>query len=261
MQAEGSGLAARFNGNWEHCLDRDDQGRIFFDWDPYCFQQILCYLRSRAILSNLNAAPVPPKVEASKKQAYMDLVRYLLLEDYMGYSGSAPQFALHFASASSGIQLDEGLQTAKLNSKTDSRSVVIGPAISGVGYMKCKVHAAGTLNWMYVGIGQNIDVTDRFSCSVMTSYGWSNRRHQYTKGVIKHAPSAKWSNGDWVMLKADMGTRRLSITSSQNASDTHTSLEFAVDLHSKYVFHLALKGTGIEVELLPVTLHDQDLLP
>ena len=257
MQAEGSGLAARFNGNWEHCLDRDDQGRIFFDWDPYCFQQILCYLRWRAILSNLNAAPAPPKVEASKQQAYMDLVRYLLLEDYMGYSGSA----LHFASASSGIQLDEGLRTAKLASCTDACSLVIGPAISGIGYMKFKVHAAGTLNWMYVGIGQNVDAADSCNYSAVTSHGWSNNQYCWNKRLHVPAPSAKWSNGDWVMLKADMGTSRLSIISSQNASDIHTNVEFDVGLRSKYVFHLALNGTGIEVELLPVTLQDQDLLP
>ena len=177
----------------------------------------------------------------------------------MGYSGSA----LHFASASSGIQLDEGLRTAKLASCTDACSLVIGPAISGIGYMKFKVHAAGTLNWMYVGIGQNIDVADSFGCSARTSYGWSNNKYHWKKGEQVFAPSAKWSNGDWVMLKADMGTSRLSITSSQNASDIHNQVKrgFAAGLQGEAVFHLALAGTGVEIELLPVTLQDQDLLP
>lgn len=103
-QAEGSSLAARFNGSdlMEQCLDRDDQGRIFLDFDPYCFQQILFYLRSRGLLSSAEATAAHPEVKPCRRCAYMDLVKFLLLEEYMGYSGST---ALQSVQAGSGVEI------------------------------------------------------------------------------------------------------------------------------------------------------------
>lgn len=74
-QAESSSLAARFNGRWEQSLDHDDQGRIFLDFDPYCFQQILFYLRSRTLLSSAAATAALPEIESCKRRAYMDLAQ------------------------------------------------------------------------------------------------------------------------------------------------------------------------------------------
>ena len=76
VQAVGSALAARFSGHWEECLDHDDQGRIFLDFDPYCFQQIVFYLRSRAIQSDPDATMALPEIVAEKQRAFFDLVRY-----------------------------------------------------------------------------------------------------------------------------------------------------------------------------------------
>lgn len=52
-QAQGSALAAWFSGRWEDCLDRDEQGHAFLDFDPDLFQPILSFLRSVAICSTL----------------------------------------------------------------------------------------------------------------------------------------------------------------------------------------------------------------
>ena len=83
LQAEASGLAARFSGNWEHGLDRDEQGTVFLDVDPYCFQQILQYLRLRM---NHPAKEVPlPAIPHDKHFAYASLVKFFCLEEYMGY--------------------------------------------------------------------------------------------------------------------------------------------------------------------------------
>lgn len=119
-QAEGSSLAARFNGSdlMEQCLDRDDQGRIFLDFDPYCFQQILFYLRSRTLFSSAEATAALPEVEPCKRRAYMDLVKILLLQEYMGYSGSA---ALQFVQAGSGVETMAQGQKAKVFTNTKTK--------------------------------------------------------------------------------------------------------------------------------------------
>lgn len=85
LQARGSTLAAWFSGRWEDCLDRDDQGRTFLDFDPDLFQLILSFLRSCAICSNPDARPKLARADASKQQAFKDLIKYLGLEDYLGY--------------------------------------------------------------------------------------------------------------------------------------------------------------------------------
>ena len=131
-QAEGSSLAARFNGSdlMEQCLDRDDQGRIFLDFDPYCFQQILFYLRSRALLSSAEATAALPEIDPCKKRAYMDLVKFLLLEEYMGYSGFS---ALQFVQAGSGVEISGKRQQAKVTTSGQSyRTVITGSSLGNV---------------------------------------------------------------------------------------------------------------------------------
>ncbi|KAL0035277.1 hypothetical protein WJX79_009892 [Trebouxia sp. C0005] len=88
-QAKGSSLAARFSGRWKQSLDRDAQGRVCLDFDPYCFQIILTYLRARCMDSTLGRITPSPAVTLEKEHEYQGLIKYLGLEDYMGYSQGA----------------------------------------------------------------------------------------------------------------------------------------------------------------------------
>ncbi|KAL0055218.1 hypothetical protein WJX82_008914 [Trebouxia sp. C0006] len=92
-QAKGSSLAARFSGRWEQCLDRDAQGRVFLDFDPFCFQIVLTYLRARCMDNTLGRMTPSPAVTSEKEHEYQGLIKYLGLEDYMGYSQA--RFATH----------------------------------------------------------------------------------------------------------------------------------------------------------------------
>ena len=85
LQARGSTLAAWFSGRWEDCLDHDEQGRTFLDFDPDLFKPILSFLRSSAISSSTVARPRLAGVDASKQQAFKELIKYLALEEYLGY--------------------------------------------------------------------------------------------------------------------------------------------------------------------------------
>ncbi len=77
-----------FSGRWEDCLDHDSNGRVFLDFDPYSFQQILTMLRCRPF--DLANRVVPPEaiITPDKLHAYKCLVDYLGLE---GVCGAADQ--------------------------------------------------------------------------------------------------------------------------------------------------------------------------
>ena len=93
LQAKGSVLASKFNGRWEAKHQVDSQGQIFLDYDPYCFKQVLAYLRSKAIERPDRPAPQPIIAPDSQAQ-YLALQQYLGLEEFMGKHWYPPQLAL-----------------------------------------------------------------------------------------------------------------------------------------------------------------------
>ena len=257
IQAEGSALAARFNGRWEQCLDRDDQGRIFLDFDPYCFQKILFYLRSRALLSSAEAAAALPEVESCRRTAYVDLVKYLALEEYMGCSGVAAQ---QFVQASPGVEIMGERQKAKATtSGSDYRTVITGSSSGNVCFLKCKICQMNL--WMFVGIGADIALDGQNTPSASNTYGWDNAKLQYTRGHSTPSPGARWTNDDWVLIKADFLAGKLTMVSRQVSTPLTMSLEVPANLQDQYVFQVILWDRNDQVELLPVTAEDQQLLP
>ena len=258
-QAEGSSLAARFNGSdlMEQCLDRDDQGRIFLDFDPYCFQQILFYLRSRALLSSAEATAALPEIDPCIKHAYMDLVKFLLLEECMGYSGFS---ALQFVQASSGVQIMREGQTAKVVASSSSyRTVMNGPSLGNVCFFKCKIHQME--DEMFLGLGEDLD--GRCNHHASSTHGWDNSGQQYIKGKQLQQcfpPKVHWANGDWVLIKADFLAGKLSMVSTQVSTPLTIPLKVPAKSQDQSVFQVNLYGSTDQVELLPVTAEDEQLL-
>ena len=79
-QVQGSLLASMFSGRWEKSLARDENGRIFFDFNPQYFVFILDYLRAKKISTPQNPAPLP-KVPEEQVKNFNNLVEYLGLSD------------------------------------------------------------------------------------------------------------------------------------------------------------------------------------
>ena len=59
-----------FSGRWEDCLDHDSNGRIFLDFDPYSFQQVLTALRCRPFDLASSVAPPEAIITPDKLHAY-----------------------------------------------------------------------------------------------------------------------------------------------------------------------------------------------
>ena len=150
MQAPESYLATTLTSNWEDTLVQDAYGRIFLDFDPYCFQQIVAYLRQRAI----DTEPVPyPAVQPNKQHMFNKLVQYLCLEEYMRkpqephesrrmkFTASHPEIALQL----------EGYHAVSTAVQPGYRCAVIGnlmPPNTNL-ILECEVTCA---DWLFIGI-------------------------------------------------------------------------------------------------------------
>ena len=214
------------------------------------------YLRSRALLSSAEAAAALPQVESCRRTAYIDLVKYLALEDYMGYSGVA---ALQFVQASPGVDILGERQKAKVTTSGRScRTVITGSSLGNVCFLKCKI--CQVTDWIFVGIGADLALDSQMTYSASNSYGWDNANQQYTRGHSTSSPGDRWTNGDWVLIKADFLAGKLSMV-RQVSTPLTMSLEVPANLRDQYVFQVVLYYSNDQVELLPVTAEDQQLLP
>ena len=215
------------------------------------------YLRSRALLSSAEAAAALPQVESCRRTAYIDLVKYLALEEYMGYSDVAAQ---QFVQASPGVEIMGERQKAKATTSGRSyRTVITGSSLGNVCFLKCKICQVD--HWIFVGIGTDLALDGQDTLSASNTYGWSNAKQQYTRGQDRPSSGAQWTTGDWLLIKADFLAGKLSMVSRQVSTPLTMSLEVPAKLQDQYVFQVILWERNDQVELLPVTAEDQQLLP
>ncbi len=101
-----------FSGRWEDCLDHDSNGRIFLDFDPYSFQQILTMLRCRPFDLANNTVPPEAIITPDKLHAYKCLVDYLGLEGVCGAadeSSTLPSDACQLTHVSDNAIVTQGM--------------------------------------------------------------------------------------------------------------------------------------------------------
>ncbi len=188
----------------------------------------------------------------------MDLVKFLVLEEYMGYFGGASLQCVKFEQAGSGVHIRNNGQQAKVTAAHKGfRTTITGSSLASVCYFKCKICHVN--HWMFVGVGADLAL-DADNCSDTTVYGWAKAGQQCTRGMFSDAP-VKWANGDWVLVKADFPARKLSMVSTHVSTPLTMSLRVPASLQAQYVFQVILYNCNDQVELLPVTAEDQQLLP
>lgn len=228
-----------FSGCYEDNLDHDSEGRVFLDFDPQLFQSILSSLRCCNIRDS--ATPVPlQKVDNSKLAAYLDLVKYLGLEECMGYHTHKP----NLVQAERFYCISQEGQHAKLqNSSYKERSLTLEKIVTDVGYMKFtwrprRMH--GHENQLSVGVADLSHVKN--GCAPFC--GWQ------IEGTSLSA------DGVWIIIKADMRTGKLTML-ELNSSPRHKC--FSASSWGKCVFQVAMNIDESEIELFPVTAEDQHM--
>ena len=144
-QVEGSFLASLFSGRWEGT--HDDDGAVFFDYNPQFFVAILNYLRAKKFATTENPA-LPPKVPKDQLEDFKTFVQYLRLSDEIF---PREQFNQH---SSTGVTLEEdGIIAVHDPNKAEYR-YVLGQNIyrQGTHSLKLKLETFQDNFWMFVGI-------------------------------------------------------------------------------------------------------------
>lgn len=141
------------------------------------------------------------------------------------------------------------------NPSRQYKSMTVQPVIQNIGFIKCRLHQ--TPSNMLVGIGHGITDADTPNFQFPSSYGWDGISTQYKHGKGFPVPKVQLSEGDWILLKADLCAGRLSIITSQAITPWHVF--FVPDDQHQFVFHVVLFNDKHKIELLPVTPEDQHL--
>ena len=249
-QVKGSLLASMFSGRWEDSLSRDENGRIFFDWNPDYFVFILDYLRAKMIATSDNPAPLP-KVPEDQRKNFLNLVEYLGLSSEIVPAEIVPpeKFDLH----STGVTIQEG-GTVAVHDSTRSHKYALGANEyqQGIVRRKLKIESFQNNYWMMVGVTPKVDVVPQndVSCRWPGSYGWTVG----SSGVIwnngSNSSASTLANltkqGDTVVLVLDCDAAKLSL----HLPSGH---QFHIDLPQSQTWklHVNLFGASDKIRIMP----------
>ena len=170
-QVEGSLLASMFSGRWEDSLERDQDGAIFFDFNPQYFVVILDYLRAKKIATPEHPAPLP-KVAEDQAESFNNLLEYLGLSDEIVPAEKVPseKFNQH---SSNVVTLQEG-GTVAVHGPNYGHSYVLGENVYQQGIVRFRLKLESFQNnWMLVGIAKaDVVPPNNYSYTWPGSYGW-----------------------------------------------------------------------------------------
>ena len=213
-QVEGSLLASMFSGRWEDSLERDQDGAIFFDFNPQYFVVILDYLRAKKIATPENPAPLP-KVAEDQAKNFNNLLEYLGLSEIVpAEKVPSEKFNQH---SSNVVTLQEG-GTVAAHGPNYGHSYVLGENIYQQGIVRLKMNLESFKDnyWVLVGIVKaDVVPPNNNSYSWRGSYGWALGQHGEVWKDGSHSIDNALKNltkqGDTVELVLDCDAGKLSL--------------------------------------------------
>jgi hypothetical protein len=162
-----------FSGRWEDSLERDQDGAIFFDFNPQYFVVILDYLRAKKIATPENPAPLP-KVGEDQAKSFNNLLEYFGLSDEIVPAEKVP--SEKFSQHSSNVVTLQESGTVAVHGPIYGHSYVLGENVyqQGIVRVKLKVESFQDNYWMLVGIAKaDVVPPNNTSYSWRGSYGWA----------------------------------------------------------------------------------------
>ena len=216
-QVEGSLLSTMFSGRWEDSLKRDQDGAVFFDFNPEYFNYILKYLRTKKIVTPEKPAELP-KVPPDDLKNFTTLVEYLGLSEEIVVSADeivrGEKFNLHGPK----MTLQEEGKVA-VHSSNNGHEYAIGENIyqQGIVHLKLKLESFKDNDWLLVGIVKEDAVQQKNSNSYAWpgSYGWalgtSGEVYKNGSQTIDNLLKNQTKQGDMVELVLDCDAAKLSL--------------------------------------------------
>ena len=235
-QVEGSLLASMFSGRWEDSLERDQDGAIFFDFNPQYFLIILDYLRAKKIATPENPAPLP-KVPEDQAKKFNNLLGYLGLSDGIEPTVTEIVPSEKFKEHCSGVTVEEGGKVG-IHGPNREHRYVLGENVyeQDIVHLKLRLESFKDNNWMLVGIVKaDVVPPHNMSYSWPGSYGWSLGQHgQIWKDgsqTIDNALKNVTKQGDTVELVLDCDAAKLSL-------HLHTGQQFHIEIPKSQTWRL-----------------------
>ena len=245
-QVKGSLFSSMFSGRWETSLARDEDGRIFFDFNPQHFVLILDYLRGKAIATPDNPVPLP-NVPDDQVKSFNNLIEYLGLSGEIAPIVPPEKFNLH----STGVTLQEGGKVA-VNDATQAHKYVLGDNVyhQGIVRRKLKIESFQSNYWMLVGMvkGDVVAQNDR-SHGWPGSYGWvlgsCGAVFKDGSGTNDNTLNNLTKQGDTVELVLDCDAAKLSL-------HLLTGQQFHIDLPKgqTWKLHVNLNGANDKIRIM-----------
>jgi hypothetical protein len=227
-----------FSGRWEDSLESDQDGTIFFDFNPQYFVVILDYLRAKKIATPENPAPLP-KVAEDQAKNFNNLLEYLGLSDEIVPPEivSREKFNIH----SSGVTLEEGENVAA-HGPIEGHSYVLGENIyqQGIVNLNLKVESLDNNHWTFVGaVKADVVPPNNKSYEWSGSYGWAlgSTGQVWKDGSCTNDKTLKnvTKQGDTVELVLDCDAAKLSLHLS-------TGQKFLIEIPKSQTWGRLFKG-------------------
>eukprot|EP00210_Caulerpa_lentillifera_P004856 g4636.t1 len=202
---EGSVLDLIFSGRWEDRIVRDNEGRVFLDYDPDLFRVILRYLSAihtyGAAAEHLEIRPIPNHLEAEFRLMLAHLGLHKLIQPTV-------QFKWSPILKSPGVTLQNQNTVAVANAILTLRHFILSESIWKSGLFQFEVSFDLIEEWLMIGIIR-ADVTlqpTEDSCIKEGVYGFGSNGEVFINGVESSGegyPGRKFSTGDRLKIELD----------------------------------------------------------
>merc|ERR1712196_52440 len=193
-------------GRWEQGLTRDKHGTIFLDFDPYCFEKIVDFLRNKALAPPGEYSKVPD-IGPDKSQCFNVLVDYLGLRRHMFHQVQIVPFKLGDSHSDERLSVTESDENIKNDTNDSGLYGVCTPAMTSGSYVWKLQYARAGVSSTFIGVV----ATDYQSAT--TFYGWGAKGSVWFCGhkIRSSNGSPLFRPGDELTLKIDVPARRLSM--------------------------------------------------
>ena len=246
-----------FSGRWEESMKRDNNNRVFLDYDPELIEIIVNFLRMTKIKDPTK--PVrSPKVHVDKKEDFDDILRYFGLSDFFYPSpvflpldiGKIEVVQPH-GSPVVVTKSESKIRFSHNVSVDDNCFVTCKPSLNSSGEGSFWKFTIDTLNparhWLFLGIIGNLNPS---SCSVedSTAYGWACDI-AVKNGIYEDSTIECLSQGDCIYFH--LKSNKLTMFNAEK--NLKTVIDIDTTFPDAYYIHFNLCDLDTKISLEPLT--------
>ena len=195
-------LAIQFGLRWVERQKRDSQGRIFLNYDPYCFERILSFLRCK-LVEHPDHPTLPPVVKHESQAEFASLTQFLGLENFISSAATAnpaTDFSFHEAIA---MHLTSNRHVATTFGNIGY--AIVSPRLKiGRHFLKiCIDSSSPGYQWLFLGVTSLSHPKQNMEFDA-TSFGWAAGTEYIAGKGEKQRWCLDWDVGDEVVFVIDV---------------------------------------------------------